>query len=57
MSQHEDPRARAAIDRMAQRIVKASEDNAKAGRIERPVTHDEARRRFIPIAIKRDRRR
>ena len=57
MSQHEDPRARAAIDRMAQRIVKASEDNAKAGRIERPVTHDEARRRFVPIAIKRDRRR
>ena len=56
MSSNEDSRARGAIDRLAQRIVDASKDNAKAGRIERPVSHDEARRRIVPIAIQRDRR-
>ena len=57
MAHGEDPRARGAIDRMAQRIVDASKDNARAGRLDRPVTHEEARRRVRPIAIKRDRRR
>ena len=53
----EDQNVRQAVDKMAQRFVKQSESDAQRGLRPRPLTHQEARRKVLPIAARHDRRK
>ena len=49
--------SRAAVDRIAQRFVKQSQTDARAGGRERPVTHQQAREQARRLVIKNERKR
>ena len=53
MAEHKN--GRTAIDRMAQRFVDQSQQDTRRGLRDRPMTHDEARKKTIPIAKRYDR--